>query len=110
MDEVAQSMAVILEKNHMNFSAMARRGYSKGGRGAVFVWESEGKKPFTTYRSSYLPQSDQAFLNAGPHPAEMARAYDPASEFVAVFVGADEDVHTVRVGLAAENQENQFEV
>ena len=110
MDEVEQSMAVILEKNHLNFSTMARRGYSKSGRGAVFVWESEGKKPFTTYRSSYLPQSDHAFLKAGPHPAEMTRAYDPASEFVAVFVGTDEDIQTVRVDLAQENQESSFDV
>jgi hypothetical protein len=40
----------------------------------------------------------------------MTRAYDPASEFVAVFVGTDEDVHTVRVDLAEENQESPFEV
>jgi hypothetical protein len=110
MDEVEQSMAVILAKNHGSFSAMARRGYSKNGRGAVFVWESEGQKPFATYRSSYLPQSDRAFLKAGPHPVEMTRAYDPASEFVAVFVGADEDIHTVRVDLVDESQESQFEV
>ena len=110
MDELEQSMSAILAKNHESFSAMARRGYSKNGRGAIFVWESEGKKPFTTYRSSYLPQSDHAFLKAGPHPVEMTRAYDPVSEFVAVFVGTDEDVHTVRVNLAQENPESQFEV
>ena len=110
MNELEQSMSAILVKNHENFSAMARRGYKKNGRGAVFVWESEDQKPFTTYRSSYLPQADQAFLKAGPHPAEMARAYDPASELVVVFISTDEDVHTVRIDLAAENQESSFDV
>jgi hypothetical protein len=110
MDELEQSMSAILVKNHESFSAMARRGYSKHGRGAIFVWESEGQKPFTTYRSSYLAQSDHAFLKAGPHPVEMTRAYDPSSEFVTVFVGTDEDIHTVRVNLAKESEESQFEV
>jgi hypothetical protein len=110
MDELEQSLSAILVKNHESFSVMARRGYSKHGRGAVFVWESEGKKPFTTYRSSYLPQSDHAFLKAGPHPVEMTRAYDPASEFVTVFVGTDEEIHTIRVDLAEESRESPFEV
>lgn len=106
MDELEQSMSAILAKNHESFSVMARRGYTKHGRGAIFVWESEGQKPFTTYRSSYLAQSDHAFLKAGPHPVEMTRTYDPSSEFVAVFVGTEEDVHTIRVDLA----KNEFEV
>ena len=110
MDELEKSMSLILSKNHENFSAMARRGYGKHGRGAIFVWESEGKGAFTTYRSSYLPASDHAFLRAGPHPVQMTGEYDPASEFVTVFVGTDEAVHTIRVSLAPENPKGPLEV
>jgi hypothetical protein len=110
MDEREQSMSAILTKTHESFSTMARRGYRKHGRGAIFVWESEGEKPFTAYRASYQPQSDHAFINAGPHPAEMTRAYDPATELVVVFVDTDENVHTVRLDLAQESPESQFKV
>jgi hypothetical protein len=112
MNELEQTLTTILEKNHESFSAMARRGYSKSGRGAIFVWETEGDgdKPFTTYRSTYHPQSDEAFLKAGAEPAAMARDYNPATELVVVFVDTVADVHTIRLALAPEGTEEQFEV
>ena len=112
MDELEQTLTTILQKNHASFSAMARRGFGKNGRGAVFVWESEGddETPFTTYRSTYQPQSDETFLKAGPDPAAMAKDYDPATELVVVFIDSDADVHTLRLDLAPEDTEGQFEV
>jgi len=110
MNELEQTISTILMKNHESFSAMARRGYRKHGRGAIFVWESEGETPYSTYRSSYEPQSDKAFLNAGPDPAEMTRLYDPATELVVIFVDTEQDIHTVRLVLAQESPEGQFEV
>jgi hypothetical protein len=102
MDEVEKSLAVILSKNHDSFSAMARRGFKKSGRGAIFVWESEGKGPFTTFRASYMPVSDAVFQSSGTHPRETAGVYEPGTEFVAVFIGADETVRTLRVDLKPE--------
>ena len=78
---------------------MARRGFRKQGRGAIFVWESEGEKPYTTYRSSYQPQSDNAFLKAGQDPEEMTRVYDPATELVVVFVDTDKSMEVYREWL-----------
>jgi hypothetical protein len=101
-----QNMAQILVKNRADFSVMARRGYKKHGRGAIFIWESEEKPAekaaFSTYRANYAPVADPAFARSGPHPKEMAGHYDPETEFVAVFVGAEDEIHAVRVALAAE--------
>jgi hypothetical protein len=102
MNEFEEGMATILTKNHQSFSTMARRGYQKHGRGAIFIWESEGKGALTTYRANYLPLTDPAYHRSGPHPREMSGEYDPGSEFVAIFIGTDESVRSVRVALASE--------
>jgi hypothetical protein len=100
MNEFEEAMATILTKNHQSFSTMARRGYEKHGRGAIFIWESEGKGALTTYRANYLPLTDPAYHRSGPHPRELSGQYDPDAEFVAVFVGTDESIRSVRVDLA----------
>jgi hypothetical protein len=110
MDEFERGMAVILSKNHQHFSIMARRGYEKHGRGAVFIWESEGKGALTTYRANFLAINDPAFHRSGPHPRVMTGEYDPSTEFVAIFVGTDETVHSVRVDLATEPFSGPVEV
>jgi hypothetical protein len=102
MNEFEEGMATILTKNHQSFSVMARRGYEKHGRGAIFIWESEGKGALTTYRANYLPLTDPAYHRSGPHPREMTGQYDPSAEFVAVFISTDESVQSVRVHLASE--------
>lgn len=102
MEANEQNMAQILVKNQVDFSAMARRGYKKQGRGAIFIWESEEKGAISTFRANYAPVTDPAFGRSGPHPKEMAGQYDPETEFVAVFVGAEDEIHAVRVALAAE--------
>lgn len=102
MEDFDESLVAILTRERGNFSAMARGGYRKYGRGAIFVWESEGKGAFTTFRAGFLPLSDHAFHKSGPEPKRMAKQYNPDSELVAVFVTADEQVHTVRIEMAPE--------
>ena len=102
MDEKEKNMGQILAKSQADFSTMARRGYKKHGRGAIFIWESEDKGAITTYRASYTATEDPAFQRSGPHPKEMAGDYDPETEFVAVFVGDEDEIHAVKVALAAE--------
>ena len=103
MDEFESTIVAILNKERGTFSAMARRGFRKQGRGAVFIWESEGKGAFTTFRASFLPLSNHAFhQSSSPEPKQMAERYDPHAELVAVFVSADETVHTVRIELSPE--------
>ena len=102
MDEKEKNMSQILAKNHGEFSTMARRGHKKHGRGAIFIWPSEDKDGLTTYRASYTATEDPAFQKSGAHPKEMAGDYDPETEFVAVFVGDEDEVHAVRVTLAEE--------
>jgi hypothetical protein len=50
-----------------------------------------------------MPVSDAVFQSSGTHPGEAAGAYDPGAEFVAVFIGADETVRTLRVDLKPES-------
>ncbi len=102
MEANEKDMAQILVKNQMDFSAMARRGYKRQGRGAIFIWESEEKGALSTFRANYAPVADPAFDRSGPHPKEMAGQYDPETEFVAVFVGDEDEIHAVRVALSAE--------
>lgn len=106
MDEFEQSIAAILTKNHENFSTMAQQGFDKHGRGAVFIWVSEEKGARTTFRSSYIAISDPAFHKSGPHPEQMANEYAPSSEFVVVFVTAEEGVHSFKVDLAREEPQS----
>jgi hypothetical protein len=104
MDEAERSMGLILTKNQERFSGMARSGHRNHGRGAVFIWQSEGEDDggLTKYRASYIPADDPAFERCGPHPKEMAHQYDPEAEFIAVFVEPDGGIQTAKVDLAAE--------
>jgi hypothetical protein len=102
MDEKEKDMGQILLKNQDDFSTMARRGYKKHGRGAIFIWPSEDKGGLTTYRASYTPTEDPAFQISGAHPKEMAGEYVPETEFVAIFVGDEDEIHAARVALAEE--------
>ena len=100
MDEFEQSIAAILNKNHESFSNMARQGFNRNGRGAVFIWVSEEKGARTTFRANYIAISDPAFHKSGPHPEQMASDYAPGSELVTVFVTAEDGVHSFKVDLA----------
>jgi hypothetical protein len=106
MEEFEQSIAAILTQNHESFSTMAKQGFAKHGRGAVFIWVSEEQGARTTFRSSYVASTDPAFQKSGPHPTQMVGEYTPGTEFVAVFVTPDESVHSFKVDLAKEEPQS----
>lgn len=106
MEEFEQSIAAIITKNHENFSTMARQGFDKHGRGAVFIWVSDEQGVRTTFRSSYIAMSDPAFSKSGPYPQQMVRDYSPGAQFVAVFVTTEEGVHSFKVDLAKEEPQS----
>jgi hypothetical protein len=90
----------ILAQSCGELSAIARRGFADHGRGAVFVWRPEARP--TEYKAVYVPAEAEALQRAGAHPKDKAGRYDPEREFVAVFVGPNEDLCTVLGLLVAE--------
>ena len=90
----------VLAHSRGDLSSVARRGFLEHGRGAVFVWPPEGRP--TEYKAAYLPAQADALRQAGNHPKDKTDRYDPERQFVAVFVGPNEDVCTLLVELDSE--------
>jgi hypothetical protein len=76
-------------------SKIARQGYEESGPGSIFICEPRNEALSLSPTIVYLPLSAPEFRRMGSLAHDLARAYNPRTEYVMVFVSKEDDVYVV---------------
>jgi hypothetical protein len=95
MSEARKRIVEFLREFENIVSDIARQGYEESGPGSIFICEPKSEDLSLSPTIVYLPLSAPEFHQMGSLAHDLARAYNPRTEYVMVFVSKEDDVYVV---------------